>query len=284
LLIKVLVENTTRKDSQGLKAQHGMSLYLETQGSKVLFDTGQDHFFLDNAQKLGVNLEEVDFLVISHGHYDHGGGLECFLQKNSRSKVFLSRHCLRPFYAQKSSREMKFIGLSSDVFSRHQDRFVFIPAGETFFQIMPNLVLLANTRFDGFIPQGNEILLKKEQDAYRPDDFKHELMLVALEPEGDVVFTGCSHGGVTNMLYSYRDKYPFRPFKALFGGFHLMDPLKGVMREPEDVVLELAEEIGSFYLEQVFTGHCTGEEAFGLLSQKLGSVVQRFCTGDEYLI
>ncbi len=277
--IKVLIENTTAPDMSSLKSQHGISLYLETRGKKLLFDTGQNHFFLDNAREMGVSLEEVEQVIVSHDHYDHGGGLESFLQANSQGTVFLSSQCFQPHYARREGGELKYIGLDPKIVTRHKERCHFI--SQEYCSISPHLYVLANTRFEGFRPRGNQALVIKDNGAYRQDDFMHERMLVAAEPDGDVIITGCSHNGITNMLASYRDRFPHRPVKALLGGFHLADPFTGRMLEPEEDVRALAEALEIFGVKAIFTGHCTGEEAFRLLRAKWGDTLQLFQTGQE---
>jgi len=84
MLIKALVENTTITDDLG--CEHGLSLYIETAKHKILFDVGASELFFQNAKKFGVNIADVDFLVISHGHYDHGGGLKAFCGKTKKPK------------------------------------------------------------------------------------------------------------------------------------------------------------------------------------------------------
>ncbi len=282
MLIEVLIENTAARQEPELRPQHGISLYLETGALKILFDTGQDRTFLENAQKIGVSLQEVEWLVISHGHYDHGGGLEHFLQHNSRGSVLISRDAFRPAYARREGGEMKYIGLDPGVYARHKERFRLISArGHVF---APQLFLLANSRFEGFQPPGNGILFQQRGTHYIPDDFSHELMLVVGEADGDVIFTGCSHSGITNMLASYRDYFPGRPLKALLGGFHLADPFSGKMAGSSEAIRALAEDIAAFSIPRIYTGHCTGAEAFRLLSGRLGVSLQSFQAGKSFLL
>ena len=82
-------ENTSVSES--LEREHGLSVYIETADHHILFDTGAGCIFKSNAEKLGVDLSKVDLLVISHGHYDHGGGLRTFLEVNSHAKIFLHK-------------------------------------------------------------------------------------------------------------------------------------------------------------------------------------------------
>ena len=109
MLIKTLVENTAISKDFG--SEHGLSLYIETKKHKILFDVGASELFLQNAKKLGVNIADVDFLVISHGHYDHGGGLKTFLKENTKAEVFLHRLAFEKHYAIRPNDELEFIGL-----------------------------------------------------------------------------------------------------------------------------------------------------------------------------
>jgi len=81
MIIKTLVENTALSKNFG--SEHGLSLYIEANSHKILFDVGASELFLENAKKLNVDISEVDYLIISHGHYDHGGGLRAFLRENT---------------------------------------------------------------------------------------------------------------------------------------------------------------------------------------------------------
>ncbi len=103
----VLTENTTADAAIG--CEHGLSLYIETGGKRILFDMGQTALFAENAQKLCVDLARIDFAVLSHGHYDHGGGLQTFLTCNKTAPVFLSRYAFEPHY----NGTEKYIGLDT---------------------------------------------------------------------------------------------------------------------------------------------------------------------------
>ena len=94
MIVKVLSENTS--SSEKLGSEHGLSLYIETETHKILFDTGASGLFAENAEKMGVDLTRIDLAVISHGHYDHGGGLKTFLGINNRAKIYLHQMALEP--------------------------------------------------------------------------------------------------------------------------------------------------------------------------------------------
>ena len=114
--VTCLIENTT--DRPDMHAEHGMSLYLETASHRILFDTGQTGAFADNAETLGIDLSQVDTVILSHGHYDHGGGLKRFFSLNRTSPVYISPHAFEPHYHGPD----RYIGLDPEL--RAYDRFI----------------------------------------------------------------------------------------------------------------------------------------------------------------
>ena len=106
--VTALTENTTEKD---FRTEHGLSLYIETNGQKILFDSGQTELFAENAGKLGIDLSAVDIMVLSHGHYDHGGGLERFMEINKKAPIYMSRYAFEPHY----NGTEKYIGLDTSL-------------------------------------------------------------------------------------------------------------------------------------------------------------------------
>lgn len=135
------MENT-QEPNLSLIVKHGLSIYIETEKQKLLFDTGPDDSFLYNARDVGVDLKKVDTLVISHAHYDHGGGLEEFLKLNDHARVFLSSGVKGEYFAQRSETEFESIGLNPVVLEIYKNRLHFI---EDKTVISPGITLLTTT-------------------------------------------------------------------------------------------------------------------------------------------
>ena len=106
--IVTLLENTA--SCPGVAPQHGLSLYIETEEWKILFDMGQDDTFAVNAEQLGIDLSKVNLAVLSHGHYDHGGGLAAFLRMNKTAPVYIHTDAFGHYY----NGIEKYIGLDPD--------------------------------------------------------------------------------------------------------------------------------------------------------------------------
>ena len=111
--VKVLVENTSL--SPAYRCEHGLSLYIETRNHKVLFDMGQGNLFLENAERMGVDIEAVDIAILSHGHYDHGGGIETFLKRNARAILYAHADVFQPHCARREDGRIDDIGLDSTI-------------------------------------------------------------------------------------------------------------------------------------------------------------------------
>ncbi len=261
--ITALLENTTERED--MLTEHGLSLYIETGNHKILFDMGQSDLFSRNAAMLGIDLAAVDIAVLSHGHYDHGGGLKTFLEINRTAPVYLSRHAFEPHYHGPG----KYIGLDASL--KGHERLVFI---DDVSSIGKGLTLYPchgeKIRQTPFLsPQehsSTEELLRKhaaedsglhmmENGALLPEDFRHEQYLLVEERDHSVLFSGCSHKGILNI------ENRFRP-DVLIGGFHFSKlPLDNTLKE-------YAQYLDSFTTEY-YTCHCTGIRQFEFMKNHM---------------
>lgn len=259
--ITVLMENTTADPN--LHCEHGLSLYIETGAHKILFDMGQSDAFADNAQVLGVDLASVDLAVLSHGHYDHGGGLARFIEINSTAPVYMNQHVFDPYY----NRNQKYIGLDRTL--EEQERWILTTMDVGLDQGMK--LWMAEGRI-GSYPLDLAGLQRMEDGVLVPEDFRHEQYLLIHENGKRILFSGCSHRGILNIMEWFQPD-------ILIGGFHFskMDP-EGDGRE----TLDHAARILSQYDCTYYTCHCTGLRQYDFLKQTLGDRLQYLSTG-QYL-
>lgn len=253
--IWTLMENTACDSC--LTAEHGLSLYLETGTHKILFDAGQSGGFADNAEKMGVDLSQVDFAVLSHGHYDHGGGFRRFLEINDHAKVYGNRYAFAPHY----NAAEKNIGLDPDL--ENCGRMV-LTQGDT--QLAPGITLLTCP----LPPEDSAGLQMEEAGCLRPEDFRHEQYLLVEEQGKKILFSGCSHKGILQIM-DY-----FRP-DVLVGGFHFM-------KIEEESRLRRAAERLMQYPAVYYTGHCTGEKQFAVLKTLMQERLHPVSTGSVFTI
>ncbi len=247
--VVTLMENTTCCDE--LFCEHGLSLYIETEGHRILFDAGQSAAFADNATKLGVDLREVDFAVLSHGHYDHGGGLGRFLEIHKTAPVYVSRYAFEPHYGVNG-----YIGLDSSLQASEQIRYVaeetILAEGITLYQL--NLA-----------PMDTAGLLMEENGLRKPDDFRHEQYLMIEEKGKRILISGCSHKGIVQIMDAFRPD-------ILIGGFHFM-------KITEEAALKAAAEKLLTYDTVYYTGHCTGQKQYDYLKTIMGDRLHYIAAG-----
>lgn len=279
--ITTLVENnlycSQKEVSKNLGSQHGLSLYIETADKKILFDTGKDDLFYRNAQVLGVDIGRVDYLVLSHAHYDHIGGLDKFLEINESAKIIVNRGAQGEIYSKRLG-FYKYIGIKNELLQNNIERFILV---EKEFKLDKNISFIMNTHHEGAPLKGNSHLYKKSKEGYVLDDFSHELIMVIEEIKDQlVVFTGCSHGGILNMVKSVKDRYPNKKIEGLIGGFHLQNNITKNLAEPRERVINIGEKL--INIPHIYTGHCTGKKGFGVLKEVLGRQIEEFNTGKVF--
>ena len=209
--VTVLVENTRLEERSDLHAEHGLSLHIGRPGQQILFDTGASDAFYRNAERLGIDLGAVDLAVLSHHHYDHGGGLARFLETNIRAKVYLRSNDATGLYGRPLGGLIKrSIGLDRTLFETYVDRFEFVDRPT---EIAPSVFILTEIGQPYPLPKANRILFAEKEGTMSPDSFDHELILVLREEDGLVVFTSCSHRGIFNMVTPSPSSSPGSPSK-----------------------------------------------------------------------
>lgn len=254
--IYTLLENTTCREN--LAAEHGLSLYIETGSHNILFDTGQTGAFADNAEKMGVDLKNVDMVILSHGHYDHGGGLKRFLEINQTAPVYLSRHAFRACYSSG-----KYIGLDSGL----QTSSRLIPVDDHL-DVDTGISLFSCNGLERPYIAGTFGQTVLEEGIHFPDDYRHEQYLLVEEAGKKYLFSGCSHKGMLNILHWFHPD-------VFFGGFHF------IRIDPASPELENAAKFLAACKTRYFTGHCTGMEQFRAMQKILGSRLQYIAAGSE---
>lgn len=262
--ITVLCENTSYGNDY--IAEHGLSLFVETAREKFLFDMGQTDVFAHNAQLKGIALEDAEFAVVSHGHYDHTGGLKTFLHINRNAPVYISQHAFGQFY----NTDNKFIGADPQL--KFNKQLVYTSNVTV---INDHITLLSCNSLDQPVPFSPFGLTVKNGNSLLDDPFMHEQYLLLRDRGKRILISGCSHKGVLNLM-----KW-FQP-DILIGGFHTMkiDPKTD---EGQQYLTGLANQLLR-YPAIYYTGHCTGQEQFDFLKSIMHDALQPIRCGETITI
>lgn len=263
----VLVDNISQEDLMG---EWGLSIYIEYHGKKILLDTGASGLFLENAGKLGKELKDVDYAVLSHAHYDHADGMRAFFQYNDKAAFYLRKGSAENCYMKKWIFH-KYIGMPKGILEDFGERIVF---AEDDYTLCEGVSLIPHkTEGLSLIGKKNNMYIRSKR-GWKPDDFSHEQSLVFDTRDGLVIFNSCSHGGADNIINEIRKTYPEKKIRALIGGFHICN-------RTEEEVRELAQRIKDTDIQEIYTGHCTGRRACSILKEVLGDMVHQLSTGLE---
>lgn len=250
-----LIENTGHEP--GLACEHGLSLYIEACGKKILFDAGKTGAFADNAKRMGVDLSGVELAVLSHGHSDHSGGFLRFFYENNSAPVYLQKSALEDQYGSQGD----YIGLSAEL--KESDRLRLV--GDTC-RIGEGLTLICGSSISESHPIDNAGLTVCKNGAYYPDTFEHEQYLLIQENGKRILLSGCSHRGILNIAEHFKPD-------VLVGGFHFFKQL------PDSPMVTSAAQKLLNLPTVYYTGHCTGEEQYKTMKKIMADRVDYLSTG-----
>ena len=272
--VQILIDNIAGMCcSRKLFGEWGLSVYVEYDGRRYLLDTGASHLFAKNAGVMGIDLSQVDTGILSHAHYDHANGMAKFFALNKTA----------PFYLRKGAAENcyhtgkllgrftyhYYIGIRKGILDKFADRIRYVEGNA---EIAPRVTLVPHSTA-GLERIGEMAHLSvKENGKYRFDDFAHEQSLVFDTPQGLFVMNSCSHAGADNIVKEIEAAFPGKKIYAILGGFHLF-------RYPDARVRAFAERLRELDVQKIYTGHCTGDRAYGILRDILGERAEQMFTG-----
>ncbi len=265
------------EDTQGRAGcinEHGLSFYIETAHHKLLVDTGATGDFIRNAEVLGIDLKQVDTVILSHGHYDHSGGILPFVELNPTAGIYMQQSAGDDYYSIRDDGEA-YIGIDKRIPDLPQ-----LKALEGDCKIDEELFLFTGIRGRRFWAKSNLRLKRKADDGLVQDEFDHEQCLVISAEGIKILLSGCAHNGILNILDRYREIYGDDP-DVVISGFHMIQ--KEYTEEDVIMIQNTAKELVS--LKTVFyTGHCTGKEPYAIMKEIMGEQIQEIHSGEEMML
>ena len=269
-----LIEDT--KGREECVAAHGLSFYAETKKHKLLLDLGPSSQTIDNAKALGIDLAEIDTVILSHGHYDHSGGIIPFSKINDKANIYFQESAKEDYYADdgmEAKERYRYIGVDKAI--------VFLPQAK---------ILNGDAKIDGEVevftikershklPSTNKNLLIKKDGEFERDGFGHEHFLVIREEGKSVLLSGCAHNGILSILDAYIEKFGVAP-DLVVSGFHLMKKTEYTDSEIEEIK-DIAKELKK-YPSRFVTCHCTSVPAYEIMKPVLGEQLEYVHSGEE---
>lgn len=271
--LRILVENTVSRED--LRAEHGFSAWIETPGGNVLWDTGQSALFLENAQRLGVETGKISCIALSHGHYDHTGGVSAALTLNP-----LARVCGHPgLFIQRFERIRDGENRSKPIGSPMVREIVFSRCRSFTLNAQPSEIV-PGVFLTGEIPRtskcedtGGDFFLDRE--CMEKDWIVDDQALYFDTSRGIVVLLGCAHSGVINTLNHIAKLTGANRIHGVIGGMHLMNA-------SDERLEETAHVFEKYDVQMIGPCHCTGERAKAFLGSRFPGRMTAVATGDQF--
>ncbi len=254
--ITTLIENSSG-EHHALKAEHGISFFIEKDCHKILFDTGQTGIFIENAKQLRVDLSSLEYVVLSHGHYDHTGGLKSLTQITTSFELILGEGFFDEKYAYKNN-SYEYLGNNFDEKFLNDQGITYRFVKQQLTQLVPDVYVVTDfPRIHDDEVINPRFKIQKE-GLFKSDPFDDEVLLVIDTQKGLIVLLGCSHPGMKNMLDAASTLIK-RPIYAVLGGTHLVESNKKSL----DLSMEY---LGKNTLKVIGVSHCTGKIAMDQLA------------------
>jgi 7,8-dihydropterin-6-yl-methyl-4-(beta-D-ribofuranosyl)aminobenzene 5'-phosphate synthase len=272
--ITALIDNNAE---EGLASEHGLSFWIETPEIRILFDTGQSRGFIDNAEKLRIPLDKTDFIVLSHGHYDHTGGLAHILNLAPKARLILHPNAVSPRYSVYHGKTARPIGMPSSALAAIDSIRI-----ERITWAMEPVKITSDIGVTGAIPRetpfedvGGPFFLDPE--GKKKDEMEDDQALWISTDKGVVICAGCCHAGLINTINYIRRLNGNSFIRLVIGGFHLVNASEERMERTLDALRKTP-------LGKLAPCHCTGERAIQTLKENMPDLIILCRAGTTYTI
>ncbi len=260
--IITLIENNPDIENR-LCFEHGLSMLIEVEEKRILFDTGKSGDFIKNAKTLGCDLHNLDYLVISHGHYDHSGGIPTMLQKMDRiPSLVVGYNFFEPKYKKNGENEYKYNGNSFQESEISSHNIIIHKVNTTVEYLTDHIMIFSGFAKSNKFEKVDASFYLKENNLYSKDEFKDEIALGIITDKGLVVVVGCSHVGIVNILEAITVNMKM-PIYAVIGGTHLI-------AADDDRIEETVKALKRLNIKMMAVSHCTGERGIQQIKEAFG--------------
>ncbi|MGM0417060.1 MAG: MBL fold metallo-hydrolase [Thermodesulfobacteriota bacterium] len=265
--LTILCENSVGRAIPAV-GEHGFACLIERGDARILVDTGQGFGIERNARVLCKDLRNLDGVVLSHGHYDHVGGLDQVLAHTGAIDVFAHPDIFMPRYSR-TKHALRFIGIPQrrELLESLGGRFTWTPE---FCEIAPGIHVTGQVRRRTAYEQGApELVVTQSDGTFAPDPFNDDMGVVVECRDGLAVILGCAHAGMINILLQVQEHFPAQQIKAVLGGTHLGPAT------PEQFESTL-QDLEHFNIRHIGVSHCTGQNRAAQIRERVG---QKFFFG-----
>jgi len=263
-MVKIIVLNDNRKNSDEFENEHGISLYIEAYGTRILLDAGRTEIFKNNAKKLGINLDNLDAIILSHGHYDHGDGLKYIDEK---TKLICHPECNN---YRRSKRTKKFGGINQSK-EELAYKFELIPSAKPY-EIVENIFYLGQIeRNNDFEAKTFPMTIEDGSDDVVLDDTG----IAIKTANGLIVLSGCAHSGICNTVEYAKKITKEERVLAVIGGFHL--------KEIDEATNKTINYMIDNNVENIYLAHCTSDEVCEEFEKCIPNKAKTIKVREEYI-
>ncbi len=244
-------------------AEHGLSILLEIGNKKILFDTGQTNLLFHNAIQCQKSLNNIDFLILSHSHYDHVGGVKNILDVNPNLKIIVKQDIFKDKWSTSKGYLRRIGGGLENLLNKYPNEIIFINEKTEIINgvfIEPNISKIDKYNFI------DPNLLFVDNNKLTTDIFSDELFLYISKNHYNIIFSGCAHNGITNIVDTAFNNFSDKHIDLLIGGTHLQ-------RAEKQDVISVAEQLKKYNIKLAAFNHCTGEKNIEYLQNAAQKVI-----------
>ncbi len=271
--ITTVIENVS--NIEGIQGVFGLSLFIEANGEKILVDCGKDAAAYENFSTLGFRPSDIEKIFISHNHYDHFGGFPQFAAVTEKVPVYISLDADRELWSKRLFK--KYIVSKSEYLSEYKDRFVLI---EDMKEIGNGVFACRVKSPEARFFCRDKKLKKRENDGHlTPDTFEHEMYLAVIEDNECKIISSCSHNGAVNIINDAKKRFKDTPVTTFVGGLHMRGRKATTLNCKPSYIKEVIGILNSYNIKKLYTSHCTGYKAYGIIKKYFKQELHYFSSG-----